>query len=478
MIGGLGAIGVASAGAGLGTTAFFSDSESFENNTLTAGELDLFVHVDYEEEQGSFAEYSTPPGTFINGGVAGANGSGDGVVVPGEPLSVRVVDLKPGDSGEGRFCFSIVNNPAHMWMCGELTANDQNGFNGPELDVLDPDGDSGPDPDGSGQLADAMELTVSYCGPDGEIGEGIVSGTLREVLLSLRAGVPLYGDGDPAAPIANRPAFEGVEEPFVGDEPNVAETCICLEWEVPTTVGNEIQTDSVAFDIEFYAEQERHNDGTNNPCVEFDTVLTTDFGPGIDRNGDGEADSDGNWITARVSAGPTTVIEVALDGDMYGGGTSGFGEWPSNATSYVVEANIDVDNDGLGESPNDDVRLGFGGSDAGARVGGVANSTSGASGPGGYIRRNVGTGGTNDRFDTAAEDVPGVVAIESADQLTYTFVIDWSAPLPALSAAPGEIVVNEVFAGDGGEGVGTPNSSNDGREDIDTVTDPSGALSI
>ena len=38
---GIGAVGVASAGAGLGTSAFFSDREAFENNTLTAGELDL-----------------------------------------------------------------------------------------------------------------------------------------------------------------------------------------------------------------------------------------------------------------------------------------------------------------------------------------------------------------------------------------------------------------------------------------------------
>ena len=126
MIGGLGAIGVASAGAGLGTTAFFSDSESFEENTLTAGELDLFVHVDYEEDQGSFAQYSTPPGTFINGGVVGESVSDDGTgisIEQGDPLSIQVEDLKPGDSGEGKFCFSIVFNPAYMWMCGELTAD-------------------------------------------------------------------------------------------------------------------------------------------------------------------------------------------------------------------------------------------------------------------------------------------------------------------------------------------------------------------
>ena len=43
----LGTIGVASAGAGLGTSAYFSDTETFENNQLTAGSLDL--KVDWEE---------------------------------------------------------------------------------------------------------------------------------------------------------------------------------------------------------------------------------------------------------------------------------------------------------------------------------------------------------------------------------------------------------------------------------------------
>jgi len=39
----LGSVGIASAGAGLGTSAFFSDSESFANNQLTAGTLDMTV---------------------------------------------------------------------------------------------------------------------------------------------------------------------------------------------------------------------------------------------------------------------------------------------------------------------------------------------------------------------------------------------------------------------------------------------------
>ncbi|MFC6988183.1 SipW-dependent-type signal peptide-containing protein [Haloplanus sp. GCM10025708] len=46
-LGALGTIGVASAGAGLGTSAYFSDQETFENNQLTAGTLDM--KVDWEE---------------------------------------------------------------------------------------------------------------------------------------------------------------------------------------------------------------------------------------------------------------------------------------------------------------------------------------------------------------------------------------------------------------------------------------------
>jgi predicted ribosomally synthesized peptide with SipW-like signal peptide len=47
VLGSIGAVGVAGAAAGYGTTAYFTDEESVENNTLTAGALDL--KVDWEE---------------------------------------------------------------------------------------------------------------------------------------------------------------------------------------------------------------------------------------------------------------------------------------------------------------------------------------------------------------------------------------------------------------------------------------------
>ncbi|SMO82381.1 vWA domain-containing protein [Halorubrum cibi] len=50
--------------------------------------------------------------------------------------------------------------------------------------------------------------------------------------------------------------------------PNSDTRCIALEWHLPYEVGNEIQGDSVVFDLDFYAEQCRHNDGTYNPFAD------------------------------------------------------------------------------------------------------------------------------------------------------------------------------------------------------------------
>ena len=329
VLGGIGAIGLASAGAGLGTSAYFSDSEAFENNTLTAGSLDLFVHVDYSEDQGSYAQYSTPPGTFIDGNVV--NGQEDG-----EPLSIQVSDLKPGDSGEGEFCFSVVDNPAYMWMCGELTANDENGQTEPEMDADSTGGDPG-----EGELADAMEVTVSYCAEDdGElvVGEEILSGSLADVMLALQAGVPLSGDGDADAPLDGRTPFEGVESPFDDDEPVTAEQCVCVEWEVPVEVGNEIQTDSVAFDFEFYAEQSRHNDGTNNPCVD-ETVVTE-----YDNDWKGQTlgnPTDGSVYTSVSFGENQTVLSFTFVDDGDGVDFLDTADYSSTNLPVVVDADAD-----------------------------------------------------------------------------------------------------------------------------------------
>jgi predicted ribosomally synthesized peptide with SipW-like signal peptide len=64
VLAGLGAVGLASAGAGLGTSAFFSDQETFTNNSLVAGSLDM--KVDWEEHysdwSGDETEFARMPG--------------------------------------------------------------------------------------------------------------------------------------------------------------------------------------------------------------------------------------------------------------------------------------------------------------------------------------------------------------------------------------------------------------------------------
>jgi predicted ribosomally synthesized peptide with SipW-like signal peptide len=54
ILAGLGAIGAASAGVGLGTSAYFSDQETFTNNRLVAGSLDL--KVDWEEHYSDWSD--------------------------------------------------------------------------------------------------------------------------------------------------------------------------------------------------------------------------------------------------------------------------------------------------------------------------------------------------------------------------------------------------------------------------------------
>jgi len=89
----------------------------------------------------------------------------------------------------------------------------------------------------------------------------IIEDSLATVLgeLSSGNGIPLdghvltlYGELNEPATDTNRDAFEG----------NGLMYCIGLSWELPFAVGNEAQGDTVAFDVGFYTEQERNNDGS------------------------------------------------------------------------------------------------------------------------------------------------------------------------------------------------------------------------
>lgn len=191
MLAGLGAVGVASAGAGLGTTAYFSDEEGFAGNSLTAGELDL--KLDYratynggpgrlEEIQEYYPDFDVVEegdGVYLLGEVPASDSDawedvvreadfchGDiaDELVNGDEIPVFTLeDLKPGDYGEVTISLHICDNPAWMFMTGELTANDENTVTEPEAGS---DGESDPATDdpisGNGELADAIETRLWY----------------------------------------------------------------------------------------------------------------------------------------------------------------------------------------------------------------------------------------------------------------------------------------------------------------------------
>lgn len=147
----LGAMSVAgSAGAifGSGTAAAFADRESFVNNLLSAGQLDL--EVDWS----------------VDGGPSGSS-EGDTAIA----LSLDEGD----DSGVARFDVSLPengpNNPAYAWL--RLSCP----FPSELLDDL------------------AVELRYDCQGPDATI----ASGSLGEVADTLRNGVLLDGDCDATA---------------------------------------------------------------------------------------------------------------------------------------------------------------------------------------------------------------------------------------------------------------------------------------
>ena len=253
VLGGLGAIGVASAGAGLGTTAFFSDSEEFAGNTLTAGTLALnvsqsIVNVDQDgigPDEQAWREL----------------GDGEAVVTT-DPIVIE--DAKPGDEYELCWEVEIEGNPGFALVkvdnVSDLTGAEVGTVSAADLYDIDDDEDMVT----LGEAATAV-ATLTLCSgeeqTDGEVVE-IFDGSLGELLAALAEGIPVPSgfeedegnDGDMSSaevPEEPEPVFcHSIECPVT----------LCIVIEIPTDVGNELQGASSSFDLHIYAEQCRHND--------------------------------------------------------------------------------------------------------------------------------------------------------------------------------------------------------------------------
>jgi len=351
----LGSIGVASAGAGLGTSAYFSDQETFENNQLTAGTLDMKVaateyYSDWSPDEAQYAGMASdtdstdirlPPGdgqtdaqaialdldddyggdasdvyaaffetistdadgnpyNRVNEGVSAASGGLCGTESDADgPVIIDIGDVKPGDFGGAQFAFELCDNPGYVWLTGGLRDANENGVTEPEDD--DPDEESG-----VVELLDAIQVAYGV-GPinDGSTAfEDTTSGfqpveqyTLREFLATLGGdGIALDGDID-----AESGGGTGDQGCFAGGNPSTpAVHEVSVVWWLPIDHGNQVQSDSVTFDLGFYTEQCRHNDGETDLVAYYPFEGSADD---VSGNGyDGTVEGDVSYASGQVGS--------------------------------------------------------------------------------------------------------------------------------------------------------------------------------
>jgi predicted ribosomally synthesized peptide with SipW-like signal peptide len=227
----MGAVGAAGAGAGLGTTALFNDTEEFEENTLTAGTLDLQVdweehyyngkaspdngenveslrRVDSVDDVGSnevglpdpndpvVAVASSDLDTFMNASTTDSVGGPQNDPPAGV---ISLADVKPGDFGEVTYSYHLYDNPGYVRLEADVIKDAEDGVNEPEASSDEEDDAQGPESgdDMSGELGEKIQAALWYdpdC--DNVLDDGMETvlkrGTLDEVMDFLGAS-----GGDP-----------------------------------------------------------------------------------------------------------------------------------------------------------------------------------------------------------------------------------------------------------------------------------------
>jgi predicted ribosomally synthesized peptide with SipW-like signal peptide len=235
MLAGLGAMGVASAGAGLGTTAYFSDDESFEGNILEAGEFDLKVDWQHtyhgamvDDVYGSagrpyVSAYPDEDGDGVRdefltrGEIADANTDLTAEEVEEayrdqfadlpddfeEPL-ISLDDVKPGDRGCVSLSLHLFDNPGHIWLGARNVSGSENGQSEPEAEVDET-------AEGMGELAESIDARVWYDDGNCELDSGF-EGESAEVVAVLDTSGSMSNDtGSDATSAKWQGAKDGVQ---------------------------------------------------------------------------------------------------------------------------------------------------------------------------------------------------------------------------------------------------------------------------
>ena len=235
VLAGLGTIGIASAGAGLGTTAFFSDEESLEGS-LEAGKIDLkldyratYVPGDRETPFDNIGMIDGSNGVYVLDQVPDLRVDGEGTAPVSEDEWGRIVmedygcddpvnsamlvdgetgvmfnldDVKPKDEGEFTISMHICDNRAYLWVKATKDEDFDNDVVEPEASANDSfvsGADSQVDGREGGELDDYMYVRVFFdanCNnledTGGEVDDVLIyEGSLAGFLDTAAEGVPL-----------------------------------------------------------------------------------------------------------------------------------------------------------------------------------------------------------------------------------------------------------------------------------------------
>lgn len=282
ILAGLGTVGAASAGIGMGTTALFTDEETATNNRLTAGKLDLKVSW-----EGSYYDW-----------VRNERFGSDGEVDEPGPV-IELEDVKPGDVLELTLGAHLYGNPGFLGFRYQTLANDDAGITDPE-DSVDGRPMNGSDGTPGGDLVNHVRAIVWHDDGDNlpdEIWTGdadVSEGATEAYLHELGAGAevqpwdPHWADTsaeevvfagtlaelDRAGQLLldSRDAIAGsVADEFPGAacyQPSTVERLgilLVIPRDIPNVEDDLLQSDRLEFEFGFTAVQCRHNvdaDGT------------------------------------------------------------------------------------------------------------------------------------------------------------------------------------------------------------------------
>lgn len=275
------------------TFAFFSDSETSTGNTFAAGTLDL--KVDSEAHYAGlvctgttstvWADDPDDPSPTTRPDLVG--NACDGTWVQGNlgPTNkfFNLTDIKPGDNGEDTISLHVIDNDA--W--GRLVISDpqdlENGCGGEESSV---DANCVTEVDPNGELREALLFriwldegaTPGFQGA-GDATEGdnirqgnepvlVAQGTLDDggETLNIWQGLSAYRSSiDGVCDIAGDSDGDGQGgtscQGLANDGRLVGDLTYYfgLDWELPTSTGNNVQTDSLIANMTFDAVQHRNN---------------------------------------------------------------------------------------------------------------------------------------------------------------------------------------------------------------------------